>query len=58
MMEHLAKIDTQLFLFLNGLNSSFWDVAMWHISGNYRGFQLYLLFFFFVAKRNGGQTLG
>lgn len=58
MMEHLAKIDTQLFLFLNGLNSSFWDVAMWHISGKYTWIPLYLLIIFFVAKRHCWQTIG
>lgn len=33
MLEFLNQIDTQLFLFLNGLNSSFWDKIMWWFSG-------------------------
>ncbi|MFC2151227.1 phosphatase PAP2 family protein [Bacteroidota bacterium] len=33
MLEFLNNIDTQLFIFLNGINSPFWDKIMWWISG-------------------------
>jgi undecaprenyl-diphosphatase len=32
MIEFLIELDTQLFLFLNGLHSPFWDTLMWVIS--------------------------
>jgi undecaprenyl-diphosphatase len=42
MLEALNKIDTQLFLWVNGMNSSFWDTVMWHISGKLQWIPLYL----------------
>ncbi|MFW5978976.1 MAG: phosphatase PAP2 family protein [Bacteroidia bacterium] len=32
MLEILINLDTKLFLFLNSLNSPFWDTVMWWIS--------------------------
>ncbi|MFO8236270.1 MAG: phosphatase PAP2 family protein [Bacteroidales bacterium] len=32
MLDIIIELDTKLFLFLNGLNSSFWDTVMWWIS--------------------------
>ena len=33
MLEFLNNIDAQLFIFLNGINSPFWDKLMWWFSG-------------------------
>jgi undecaprenyl-diphosphatase len=43
MIEFLDNIDQNLFLFLNGLNSPFWDQVMWWISGRISWLPLYLL---------------
>ena len=43
MIEFLNDIDTRLFLFLNGLNSPFWDVVMHWISGKLNWIPLYLV---------------
>ena len=41
MLEVLNKIDTQLFLFLNGMHSDFWDAVMWQVSGKLQWIPLY-----------------
>ena len=33
MIEYLNRLDTDLFLFLNGFHSPFWDRVMWFVSG-------------------------
>jgi undecaprenyl-diphosphatase len=43
MLEFLDNIDRNLFLFLNGLNSPFWDQVMWWISGRISWLPMYLL---------------
>lgn len=42
MLEFLDHIDRELFLFLNGLNTPFWDHVMWWISENLIWIPLYL----------------
>jgi undecaprenyl-diphosphatase len=42
MLETLITWDTDLFLFLNGLHSPFWDQVMWLISGTWIWIPLYL----------------
>jgi len=56
MIETLIKWDTQLFLFLNGLHSPFWDPIMIFASGKYT-FPIYLLLIFFVARKYGWKTI-
>ncbi len=34
MLEFINNIDTNIFIFLNGINSPFWDKIMWWISGS------------------------
>jgi undecaprenyl-diphosphatase len=43
MLEFLDNIDQKLFLFLNGLNSPFWDLVMYWISGRLNWLPLYLI---------------
>jgi len=43
MIERIDQIDRSLFLFLNGMHSSFWDGVMWWISGNKSWILLYVL---------------
>lgn len=42
MLEFLEHIDRDLFLFLNGINSPFWDQVMWWISEQLTWIPLYL----------------
>jgi undecaprenyl-diphosphatase len=42
-METLIQWDTDLFLFLNDLNSPFWDKIMWFVSGKYEWVPLYAI---------------
>ncbi|MGM0567285.1 MAG: phosphatase PAP2 family protein [Bacteroidota bacterium] len=41
MIETLEKLDQQLFLFLNGIHSPFWDTVMYWISDKYFWFPFY-----------------
>jgi len=43
MLEFLDHIDRIIFLFLNGLHSSFWDAVMYWVSGRLSWLPLYLL---------------
>jgi undecaprenyl-diphosphatase len=43
MIEFLTHWDTQLFIFLNGIHSPFWDTIMWWISGTKSWIPLYLV---------------
>jgi undecaprenyl-diphosphatase len=51
MIDFLNKIDTQLFLFLNGKNSPFWDIVMWHISNTIIWIPLYAIILFYIFKK-------
>jgi len=51
MLEYLLKLDTDLFLLLNGINSTFWDTIMWYISATKTWIPLYLIVLFFVFKQ-------
>lgn len=52
-MELLEQIDRQLFLFLNGINSPFWDTIMFWISYKFTWIPLYLgtLIYFVYQQR-------
>jgi len=43
MIEYLNRLDTDLFLFLNGFNSPFWDRVMWFVSGKLEWLPLYII---------------
>lgn len=57
MVEYLNQIDTQLFLFLNSINSPFWDTVMWHISGKLTWAPLYLTIIYFIFRKYRWKTL-
>ncbi|QKG80969.1 phosphatase PAP2 family protein [Tenuifilum thalassicum] len=57
MIEYLAKLDTELFLLLNGLHSTFWDSVMLFASGKLTWLPLYLLLIFFIARKYKWNTL-
>ena len=51
MLETLLHLDTELFLYLNSINSEFWDTIMWNISATKIWIPLYLIVLFFVFKQ-------
>ena len=51
MLEILLKLDTDLFLYLNSINSTFWDTVMWYISATKTWIPLYIIVLFFVFKQ-------
>jgi len=57
MIDFLNEIDTQLFLFLNGIHSSFWDPIMWWISGRKEWIPFYALILGWMIYRFRWKTL-
>ena len=60
MLDYLNELDKSLFIFLNGINSSFWDYVMYGISHKFTFVPLYaavIYFFFKQFGRNGFLVL-
>ncbi len=51
MLEFLKNIDTQLFIFFNGLHSPFWDNIMWWISGSKSWIPMYLIIIGYIIYK-------
>lgn len=51
MIEFLNKLDTSLFLILNGLHCSFLDVVMYWLSDKYFWLPMYLGIAFFIVRK-------
>ena len=52
MLEFLEHIDQQIFLFLNGMHNSFFDVFFWWFSNKYFWFPFYALLIYILIKRD------
>lgn len=57
MIELLERWDISLFLFLNDLNSPFWDQVMWWISAKYTWIPLYLFMLGWIVIKKKWETL-
>lgn len=57
MIDYLNNLDTQLFFFLNGINSGFWDHIMWWVSGKEEWIPLYLIILGWIIYRFRWKTL-
>ncbi len=57
MLEFLNTIDTKLFLFLNGLNTSFLDPIMWFITKKESWYPMYLIIIGFIIYRYKKRSL-
>lgn len=53
MLSYLIELDKALFLFLNGINSPFWDYVMNAISHKYTFVPLYAVVIYFFFKQFG-----
>lgn len=51
MLELLNNLDTQLFIFLNGINSPFWDIVMQWISGSKSWIPMYLIIIAYIVYK-------
>lgn len=51
MIDKLIELDKDVFLFLNGFHSEFWDHIMWFISAKYSWIPLYLIILMFMIKK-------
>lgn len=51
MIDELITFDQSLFLQLNGLHNSFWDVVMWWVSDTKIWIPLYAFFIYSVVKK-------
>lgn len=51
MIHYLNSMDTQLFLFLNGMHNAFFDVVMYWLSDKWIWIPMYLLIAFFIVKQ-------
>ena len=56
-MDWLLKLDTRLFLAINGWHNETWDGIMWWISGKVTWWPFYLLLLAFLAWKKRGQLL-
>lgn len=57
MIEFLIDLDINLFLFLNGINSSWMDPIMFFISGKKEWIPLYLIFIALIIKQFKWQSI-
>ncbi len=57
MIEFLKEFDTQLFLFLNGINSPFGDFVMYWLSHRFIWIPLYAFLFFLLIRHYGIKAL-
>jgi undecaprenyl-diphosphatase len=56
MLDFLNHIDTQLFLFLNSLHSSYLDSFMWLISGKWIWLPFYAWLIYLIIKNYGKKS--
>lgn len=57
MIESLNRLDTQLFLILNGLHTPFWDGVMEFASGKLTWFPLYIVLLLLLWRKCGRQVI-
>ena len=57
MLESLQQIDTNIFLYLNGLHSSFFDMVMWWASNRFIWVPLYVGILWLLIRQNPGGVL-
>jgi undecaprenyl-diphosphatase len=50
MMDALIGLDKEVFLYLNGMHSGFWDVIMFNISNKFLWIPLYALILYWLIK--------
>ncbi len=56
-MDYLVKIDEQLFLFFNGMHSSFFDEVMWWVSDTFIWAPFYILLYVIILRKRWGNNV-
>lgn len=57
LIEKIEHIDQQLFLFLNGINSPFFDPLMLFFTETYTWIPLYVILLYFIIRHYGPKSL-
>ncbi len=57
MLEFLNNIDTNIFIFLNGINSPFWDKIMWWISGSKSWIPMYAVIVAYIIYKQRWKSI-
>ena len=57
MIELLKDWDSQLFIFLNGIHSPFWDTVMWWVSGTKSWIPLYIILVAYIIYNQRKRSL-
>ncbi|MCK5028567.1 MAG: phosphatase PAP2 family protein [Bacteroidales bacterium] len=57
MLEFLNNIDTNIFIFLNGINSPFWDKIMWWISGSKSWIPMYAVIVAYIVYKQRWKSI-
>lgn len=57
MLEIIKNWDIQLFVFLNGLNSPFWDQIMWWFSGKLFWIPMYLIIIAYIIYKQKWKAI-
>ncbi len=57
MLDWLINLDTDLFLWLNGHHSPFWDQIMWFVSGKIEWVPFYLVLLGYIINRYKWQSI-
>lgn len=57
MLDKLSALDTNIFLWLNGHHTAYWDQVMWFISGKFEWVPLYILLIAFIIYRYKKQSI-
>lgn len=58
MISWFESIDQSILLFINGLNTPFWDEVMWFFSGKLSLIPFYLILLFLIKKENSWKNFG
>ena len=55
-MEGILQLDTELFLYLNGLGTTTWDGFWMFITGKWNAIPLYIILLILIYRKLGGKT--
>jgi len=57
MLDFFSELDKQVFFFLNGLHSGFFDFLMWWFSDKLIWVPFYLIMFYLLVRKYGWETI-
>jgi undecaprenyl-diphosphatase len=57
MLENELELERELFFFLNGSDSAFWDTFWWTVSGKWVWLPLYAILLFFLVYKQPAKVI-